>query len=740
MVAMIRGGLLVTLAALVALPGPAAGQDGNPEVVKLNLHGVESVDREELKLSIETQESRCRGFLLVPVCWVTRSPIFWERHYLDRRELQRDMIRIRAFYWRRGFREADVDTAVSPRGNNRAEVTFDVTEGRPTLIASVTVSQDPDVISERIVARALAFHEGQPLNLNRVDTTRVRFEQGLWDQGYADAVVGTNIVVDEMSRSAAVSFTLEPGRIATVDTISVQNNERIGERTIRRSLTFSEGDIFRFTDLLRSQRNLYESNLFRRAVIRPADNGAADSAKVVEIEVTEAPLREMRVSVGFSTVDFMQSEARYTHYNFTGGARRLTVQGAIGNLLADQLNDQFIFADVFTVPTSERSRYLSPTYNASVELRQPWFGSVRNNLAASVFASRRLAHGIYVDRSHGVSGTFTRELMDRTPASLNYRFEVTAVEAGEIYFCVNYGICDSPTLTALSGDQRLSPFALTAQLDRTDDPLGPTRGIRARLDLEHASGMTFSDYRYNRSTAELAHFFRVRNRGVLGLRGRVGLVRSLPSTGTVLLGEAGREILHPRKRFYSGGAQSVRGFRENQLGPRVLTIAPERLREAFAVVNGDTIFACPESVPIQQCDPAAPGLRDRDFEGRPLGGNLVYEASAEIRFPLWRMLTGAVFVDGGYVSQRIDPSLPRSKAAITPGFGVRYQSAIGPIRIDLGINPARREALPVVTEAVVDGERRLVRLDSPRIFSIARPGWTGALDRLRLHLSIGEAF
>jgi outer membrane protein insertion porin family len=733
-------GSLITLAALVALAGIAPAQDDNPEITRLNLHGVESVDREDLQLSIHTQESRCRGLLLKPVCWVTRSPIFWDRHYLDRRELARDVVRIRAYYWRRGFREADVDTSVAPRGSNRAEVTFDVTEGEPTIITSVTVTRGEDILERRAVERALAVQEGSPLNLNRVDTTRVRFEQGLWRRGYADAVVTTNISVDEESRSAAITFDLDPRWIATVDTIVVHNNDKIGVRTIRRSLTFSEGDIFRFADLLRSQRNLYESSLFRRAVIRPADNGAPDSAKVIEIEVTEAPLREARTSAGFSTVDFVQAEARFTHYNFTGGARRLNVLGSVGNLFAEQLNGRYIFADVFTVPTSERSRYLSPTYNASAELRQPWFLSSRNNLAASVFSSRRLAHGIYVDRSHGVSGTFTRELTDRAPASLNYRFEVTSIEAGEVYFCVNYGICDLFTLEALRVNQRLSPISVTGQLDRTDDPLGPTRGMRVRLDLEHASGTTFSDYRYNRATAEIAQFISIRRRGVLAVRGRAGLVRALPSTGTVLRGEAGREILHPRKRFFAGGSQSVRGFRENQLGPRVLTIAPERLREAFAIVEGDTLFACPESVPIEECNPGAPGLSDRDFEGRPLGGNIVYEASAEFRFPLWKQVTGAVFVDGGYVAQQIDPDLPRSKSAITPGFGIRYLSAIGPIRVDLGINPGRSDALPVVTEIVENGERRLVRLEAPREFSIARTGFQGILDRLRLHLSIGEAF
>lgn len=741
MVAKIRGGWLAALAALLFLGAPAAAQEEpNPEVVQLNIRGVQSVKMEELKLSIETEESRCRGLFLRPICWFSKSPIFYERNYLDREELQRDVVRIRVFYWKRGFRDAQVDTLVVPRGNNRAEVTLTVAEGPPTLVSRVEVTQAAEVLSQRDITRALALKEGEPLNLLRLDTTRVRLEQGLWSRGYADAIVDTTVTFNQDATSAVVRFDLNPRYITTIEEIHVHENDRISERTIRSSLTFREGDIFRLSDLLRSQRKLYESNLFRRAVIEPSIEGEIDSAKVVDITVTEAPLREARLSLGFNTVDFVQTEARFTHYNFRGGARRLTAQAAVGNLFASALNDKLIFADVFSVPTSEKSRYLTPTYNASVELRQPWFGSARNNLAVSAFTHRRSAPGIYVDRSYGSSLTFTRDLTDRAPASANYRFEVTSVEAGDVYFCVNYGVCDLATLDALRGNQRLSPLALTGSLDRTDDPIGPRRGMRARLDLEHAAKYTASDYRYNRATAEFAMFRGIRSRGVLAGRIRAGWVAALPSTGIALGGAESREVLHPRKRFYAGGAQSVRGYRENQLGPRVLTISRDRLRTAFSVVEGDTTLVCPEEIPIQQCNPQAIGLRDRDFEPRPLGGNQVVEASVELRFPLWNKLTGAAFIDAGHVLQRTDRTLPRSQAAVTPGFGVRYESAVGPIRVDLGINPAQRESLPVITETIVDGERRLVRLESTRDFSIARSGFGGILDRIRLHLSIGEAF
>jgi outer membrane protein assembly factor BamA len=378
--------------------------------------------------------------------------------------------------------------------------------------------------------------------------------------------------------------------------------------------------------------------------------------------------------------------------------------------------------------TDQRARYFSPTYTASLNFRYPWFQSQENELGFSIFTHRRSAPGIYIDHGFGTSLTFTRELKERAPISLNYRFELTRVDAGDVYFCINYGVCDQPTLGALRDRNRLSPLALTGSINRANDPLTPTKGYRGSATFEHASTFTVSDYRYNRATSEIAAYRPVRKRGALAGHVRLGWVKGLTSTASAVGVEGEPALLHPSKRFYSGGSRSVRGFGENQLGPRVLTIPASRLRRHDP--------GCTEDIDITLCDPNAEGVVHTDFTARPLGGNTVAEASAEFRFPVWRQIMGAVFVDGGYVSQGTNPELPKSKTAVTPGFGIRYVSPVGPIRVDFGINPGRPEDLPVVTEAVIDGRTRLVTLAERRRFSVG----TRFLDRLVLHLSIGEAF
>jgi outer membrane protein insertion porin family len=724
---------------LAAVPASAQEEEEKPEVVDLKFQGVKSLKVDELRASIITDESHCESFVLRPICWFNKSRLFYERRYLDRDELIRDMLRLRVFYWKRGFRETQVDTVIAPRDKDKVAVTFLVEEGPPTLVSDVSITQSAPVLPDRAIERRTLLKRGDPLNMIKLDSMRLRLETALWDRGYADAIVDTSIALARDGLSASVAITLDPRWLTTIDTVHVHGNDDVSVRTIRRSLTFEEGGRYHRSDLLRSQRNLYESNLFRRAVIElSTEETGVDSTKIVDITLVESPPREARASFGFTTADFVQAEGRFTHYNFTGGARRLTVTGAVGNLLAEQLNNKLIFSDNYVNVGSDRGRYFAPTYNASAELQQPWFGSARNALALSVFTHRRSAPGIYVDRGYGSSATFTREVALRAPASLNYRFEVTTVEAGDVYFCVNFGVCDRPTLDALRGHQRISPLTLTGNIDRTNDPFSPSQGFRGRTALEHASGFTASDYRYNRASAEAAAFRGIRRRGVLGGHVRLGWVKGVASTGEALGGLEGEQILHPRTRFFAGGAQSVRGFGENQLGPRVLTVSAAELRAGKLADDGP--LACPESTPITDCDPNSVAFQDEDFQPRPLGGNTVAEANVELRFPVWRQLSGAVFIDAGVVTQNIDRSLPGSRAAVTPGFGVRYRSPVGPIRVDIGINPGRAEQLPVISEEIVDGERRLVRLNTRREYAVARGGFTGVLDRMVLHLSIGEAF
>lgn len=737
--ALVRG-LFVGALAATSLPSTpvlaqAADDAGSaPRVERVTINGDSALSEKEIRNTIYTEATSCRGFILRPFCWISDSGLWKRVERLDSLEVRRDELRIRVLYFRRGYREAQTAASIVPRGDG-VEVVFDVVEGPPTTIARMEVVQSEEVLDPADIERAIPPKEGEPLDLIRLDSAALRLEERLAESGRLDAQVRDTVLVDAEARTAIARIEVVPGAVATLDTVDILGNEDVSDRVIRTALDVRQGDVLGSDRVYGSQRNLYESNLFR--FVRVTIPEQPDSAKLLRVEVNEAPPRAVRGSIGLNTVDFVQLEAGYTHYNLLGGAQLLDVQVTLGNLLANQLEGTSGFVAI--TPTgffaNDEGPFLRPTWQASVTLAQPGFrSSYRNTLSGSVFSHRRIVPGIAVDRGVGVSAAFTRKLRPRAPASLTYRYELSRVEAAEVYYCINFGVCEPDLIAALREGQVMSPVALGIIFDETDDPLSPTIGFVARLDLEHASALTLSDFRYHRATAEYAHYFPVGERRVVAARVRGGWVKALSSSGRALGLPDDAELVHPRKRFYAGGSRSVRGYQESQLGPRILSVSAATLR------GEDDTGCTDEQIADGSCDPGS--VPSDEFVARPLGGERLLETNVEYRFPLFGEIGGAVFVDAGWLSGT-SVAGAKGRGAITPGAGVRYQSPIGPVRIDLGVRPLVTEDLPVVTEVVAeDGESRLVRLDTPKRYDPleGRSGLRRLLGRLTLHLSIGQAF
>ena len=749
--AAIAGFLVVAAGGTLSAQQSDRNERESPEVTELSIDGVHHVSKAQLEQSISTRASTCKSFLLAPFCLFSKSELFVEKHFLDRTELKRDVLRMKVFYWKRGYRFASVDTSVTHDGNDDAvKVRFTVDEGPPTLVRTLAIQRPRQIITAKDVQSTLLLRASRPLNVIDLDSSMTLLRNRLWDEGYADAILYDTVLVAEDGLSAEVRVSIDPGARTVVDTITIHGNEQITSETIRNMLTLEGGHPYRRRDVLESQRNLYGSNLFSRAAISAEVVG--DSGRHVDIDVAEAPFHQMRLSGGFNTVDFVQLEANFDDYSWLGGGRQLSLNGVVSNIFAPTLNGTGIFQNVTgNLTDREAAPYLSLEYEAGADITQPWWHDARNTLALNLFVHRRSAPAIYVDKGYGVGATFTRMVAPRSPFTVGYRYELTQVDAGNIYFCVNYGVCQTATIGALRGRHAMSPISAQIFTDRTDDPLSPTRGYTARLQVEHASAFTLSEFRYNRISGEATRYMPIGNDGaVLATRVRFGWVRPLSSSANALgqRGTANGDILHPRKRFYAGGSQSVRGYGENQLGPRVLTIDPDTLLAHGWVYYGndgvvtDSVPCTMASISDGTCSPLH--VPSADFEPRPTGGTSLIEANVEYRFPIWKRLGGAVFVDGAYVGEGSASDIFKGTGAITPGFGLRYQSPVGPIRIDLGIRPTLKEDLPVITQTIdSSGTPQLARLQSVKVYDPIEGsggGFRKILRRLSLHLSIGQAF
>src|SRR5690606_16595799 len=130
----------------------------------------------ELRASIATRETRCRGvFLLRPLCTLTNWSAVVDRKYLDRDELPRDELRLEVLYFRRGVRSAAARAEVRPTARG-VEVVFHISEGPATVVRALDVRQTDPLLSNDDVLRARLPGAGEPLDL-------VRLEAGLLELG-----------------------------------------------------------------------------------------------------------------------------------------------------------------------------------------------------------------------------------------------------------------------------------------------------------------------------------------------------------------------------------------------------------------------------------------------------------------------------------------------------------------------------------------------------------------------------
>jgi outer membrane protein insertion porin family len=734
--------LTTTAHGLLAQTPQQSPPEHQPLITDLRLNGVRHVDANELLLGLATKRSKCRSLLMVPLCWISRAPTFYDRRHLDPVEFRRDVLRIRLYYWRRGYRDATVESKTERAGAG-VRVVFNVDEKQPTIVQKLDVEQTEQVLPGRVINGAMQVKAGEPLDLIAMDSTISLLRDAMWQRGYADAEVELDTArMSTALKSGPVTLRLKPGHLTKVRAIEIAGNDKVSTRTIGHLLDFRPGDLYRRDDVLESQRHLYLSGMFSQVNVQTPPS--ADAQKVVQLRVTEADLHRLDLNAGFTTADFVQLGATFNRFNYLGGARRLTLRGTLSNLFAPQLNGGGMFEDVTNGAVgSDRNRFLQPTWSASIELLQPWFLSPRNQLGTSIFTHRRSVPGVVIDQGAGATLGFTHEFQARTNSTLGYTFESSAVDASDVYFCVSFGVCEATTIRAISGRHVLSPLSSVSQIDQTNDPFLPNRGYKARLDLEHAAQETGSDFHYNRLAVTGSTYFRVSKYSTLAARVRIGWVHALGGTNAALnLGplDSG-EVVHPSKRFYAGGSQSVRGYGENQLGPRVLAISPLVLTDT-ARAGACTLV----EVQNATCDPNRVAIASGLFLPQPLGGTSLVEASIEYRFPLViaQGLSGAIFIDGATVGTDRFSKVLGNTTAITPGFGVRFDTPVGPVRLDLGIRPTLVENLPVVTQITkADGTLQLVTLKTPRKYNpldVSGSGFQQVLNRLQLHLAIGPAF
>jgi outer membrane protein insertion porin family/translocation and assembly module TamA len=635
-----------------------------------------------------------------------------------------------------------VDTAVTTEAPGRVDIDFAIVEGPPVLIDTMRVGGLDTVRDGPRMARQLEQMRGGRFDRQELQRRVAAIIDRLRDQGLARAEVLSGYEVDELRDRATVDLQFIPGRVMRIARIDVEIQPREGKRQeipeeeVRRLISLRVGEVFREQDLFRSQRDLYQLETYAHVEIRLAADSLqppGDSLLAVRVLLSEAAMHSVRVGAGWATLDCFRAQGRFVDRDFIGGARRLEVNARLSKIGVgypldgvEQLCASQVRNDVFSDTVN---------YYAGATVRQPLLFGVRLSPTLTLFSERYSELDAYLRRTaFGGVASVTRETRPRTPLTLAYQLEYGRTQAADAVFCAVFNVCDLQAISELTRNSQLATGRLSLSRDRTDNVYDPRRGDIVRLEWRHSSSLIGSDFRFNKWTGE-ANWYK-------GLGPNVTFASRLQLGGVLALGtlRGADGFVPPQERMYGGGPNSVRGYRQNELGPLVYLVNNARVDSILP--SGDTIFVADDTIGV--------------IRTSPTGGNALVIANVELRMrpPFLRdLLQFALFVDAGQVYNRRAETVRLDQFRWTPGVGLRIGSPVGPIRFDLAYNRYAQQRGPAYTfvRDEVTGNPSRLRCVSPgntlpNGFGEGCPAsFTPRRDdsffqKLTFHFSIGQAF
>lgn len=687
---------------------PQVAEHQGRRIGEVAFEGTAPFHADSLQQLVDTQPSRC-SFLGLPLC-VPLTRIGRQEHRVNVNRVLSDVETLQRFYRIAGYFNTQVAPRVEPDGND-VRVTFAIARGDPIVLDQITVTGTEEIMDPAEAVRLLPLQPGDLFHLGRFLETSDRILRALHRRGYAYAEVLRSFSVDTVDNRAEAALDVVTGPVVTVDSIIVRGVPNLGRDAVLRQMEVTDGDLLRQEDLLESQRNLYQLEIVSLVSVTVAPdtmqaNATDRSRATVLVSVVEAPLREVEAAVGFGTIECLRTEGQWVHRSFTGGARRLAVRASLSRLGVGEPFALGAGRSVCpTVATDTEFGGNEFDYVLSADLTQPYFVSPRNQVGIRGFAERQSEPGQFQREAVGSRSSVSRRLGARSGVSVALEGEHGRTRASPALFCAAFLVCEPETIDSLARPRFRTELGVNYVVDRANAPLDPTAGYVARTAVAWATPALGSQVTFFRWTGESAHYAELTPRHVAAFSLRLGNFFR-----TATLDEVDR-FLPPEERFYAGGASSVRGFERNGLGPGVY------VTDSITVEDG-------EVVPVN------------DPRFVPTGGTAVMVGNAELRIPspVWSDLMRLVFfADLGAVGTGSLWDLSMGDWRVTPGMGIRLRTPVGPVRLDLGINPHDRPVAPLLHTDLATG--RVTRVADR--FQAPRPGFFG---RTRLHVGIGQAF
>jgi outer membrane protein insertion porin family len=613
---------------------------GRPEIdTVLGLtHGEPFVEGDvSVKARGLTERYRRQGFRLIKI-----DPSFVEHDTPQRKNGGREPSRSNGRDDARGGAR-DHDTAW-------VAVRLSIVEGPQTRVGTITLEGNHPA-DETSLRMALGLKPSEPFYEPQIAGDREAIQLFYLNRGFERVQVEASTFYSADATRADVIFTIHQGTQLFVDRVLIIGNTRTASETIEKVLTIRPGAPLGLSDLFESQRRVSALGLFRR--VRITDVGEpGESLRDVIVSVEEAPMTAVGYGVGIEA-------GRRAGFAEDGTATEKLDVAARGFFEVSRRN---LFGTnrsvtLFTRGTV-RPRDEIDTLDTSIgfneyrvlgTLRDPaLFGTTIDAQGSGYF--EQAIRSSFNFRRRGLQADLTRRVRNRLVLVGTYSFTQTEL------FDERISDEERPDIDRLFPEVRLSVLSAAMRRDTRDDVLDPTRGTVVGLENDVAIRALGSEVGFIKGFGEMFWYKQLpSSRSLVFATGvRIGLAkgfsREVPREidGIAVVGPDGEPLvdritdLPASERFFAGGDTTVRGYARDTLGDQSTIV-----------------------------------------RGFPRGGNAVIILNSELRTPVWRDFGSGFFFDVGNVFSRVS-EIDLAHLRPTAGFGIRYKSPIGPIRVDLG--------------------------------------------------------
>ena len=633
--------------------------------------------------------------------------------------LTEDVRSIQDLYRSNGFRQAQVASKLLEKYQgdpSQLVIEIEIKEGQQTRVASVSIEGNYNIPTEQLAPR-ISTEEGQGFSESSLADDRDAILEKYFDNGFTNATLDVAYRPDPSappeSPRVGVIFTIHEGEQFFVNNVFLEGLHYTRPGIARREVQVHPGAPLSQQDMLESQRSLYNLGLFNEVDTAIQNPEGTESRKNVLVSVRETRRYTFDYGIGFEVQTGQPSVGTNQPLGQTGasprvsfGVSRLNLGGRHQTVTAKTNLSRLQQRGLISF---EAPKLLNRDLNFSIRLLYD------NTVDVSTFTSQRVEGTIQTVQ-------ILKKLEGRELDSLAYRFSYRRVQASNIQVSDNL-------VPLLSKPTRVGEPNFLFVRNRRDNDLETNHGSYTTFEGGVAASYFGSEADFSRALIKNSTYYplfrnhRTGSSWVFARSTSVGIEN--PFGNTVLLGPAnpvptGHTLIPLPERFYMGGGSSHRGFGLNQAGPRdPFTGFP---------VGGSALFL--NNLELRFPAVSVPYLHDN------IGFTIFHDVGNVFSSPqdmtrslgVWHQPNpSACFVETGFNNQESKCNYNYLSHAI--GLGVRYQTPIGPLRLDFGYN-LNPPFFPSFTNIVTNSENGVPTGQ----FGFQRAG------HFNFSFSIGQAF